>query len=55
LHQLGRYRKGTRGVGYRCRKEEIAPQRRVEPSSAIYGYHVRDAALGRFGVTGAPV
>jgi 3-deoxy-7-phosphoheptulonate synthase len=55
LHQLGRYRKGARGVGYRCRKEEIAPQRRVEPSSAIYGYHVRDAALGRFGVTGAPV
>ena len=30
LHQLGRYREGARGVGYRRRKEEIASQWRVE-------------------------
>ena len=53
VHQLGRYRKGARGAGYRCRKEEIAPQRRIEPSLMFHGYHARDAALGRFGVTGA--
>ena len=47
LHQLGRYRKGARGAGYRCRKEEIAPQRRIEASLIFHGYHVRDAALGQ--------
>ena len=46
LHQLGRYRKGARGAGYRCRKEEIAPQRRIEAPLIFHGYHVRDAALG---------